>query len=164
MTFKTAKLALVGSTIMAAALASTSAQAATAQADAKARIIEQVTVTKDSDLDFGAIVVGATGGDVTLDSSDGSFNCAAALTCSSTNSFAGFSVVGTAGETVTVDVDATVNLVSGSNSMTATLNKSAATILLDGTDNFTVGGTLTVAGGQANGNYSGTFNVLVKYQ
>jgi len=157
----------IASTVLAAALASTSAHAATANADATATILEQVTVTKSADLDFGTIVVGATGGTVDI-STAGARTCAAALVCSGAVTAAAFDVDGTTGEVVDVTVPANVTLTSGTGptatSMTATLSGSDATITLDGTDAFTVGGSLAVGANQAAGDYSGTFTVTVDYQ
>ncbi|MEP6104101.1 DUF4402 domain-containing protein [Parasphingorhabdus sp.] len=44
------------------------------------------------------------------------------------------------------------------------MTPSASTITLDGTDGFTVGGTLSVGANQADGAYVGTFGVTVNYQ
>ncbi len=162
--FNKAKLLTAGSAVMAVALVSTSANAATANADARATILDQITVTKTSDLDFGTIVVGATGGNATLSAASGAVNCAAALVCSGTTSAAAFSVAGTAGETVDITVDSTVNLLSGTDSMTASLASSDATLVLAGGDSFTVGGTLAVGANQATGDYVGNFDVTVNYQ
>ncbi len=147
------------------AFGASSANAATASADATATILQQITVTKTADLAFGTIVVGATGGNVTVSNSGGAITCAAALACSGTNGAAAFDVVGTVGEAVTVTVDPTVSLTSGSNSMTATLNPSySGTHTLVAADELVVGGTLAVAANQASGVYSGSFDVTVNYQ
>lgn len=148
------------------AFGASSAQAATASADATATILQQITVTKTADLAFGTIVVGATGGNVTVANNGTTpISCAAALACSGTNGAASFNVVGTVGEAVTVTVDPTVSLTSGSNSMTATLNPSySGTHTLVASDVLRVGGTLAVGASQASGVYSGSFNVVVNYQ
>jgi Mat/Ecp fimbriae major subunit len=146
------------------AFGTSSAQAATASADATATILQQITVTKVSDLAFGTIVVGATGGAVTVSNSGAAISCGATLACSGTNNAASFNVVGTVGEVVTVTVDPTVTLNSGANSMLATLNPSySGAHTLTAADVLRVGGTLAVAPNQASGVYSGTFNVTVNY-
>ena len=148
------------------AFGASSAQAATASADATATILQQITVTKTADLAFGTVVVGTTGGNVTV-ANDGTtaISCAAALACSGTNGAASFNVVGTVGEAVTVTVDPSVTLTSGSNSMTASLNPSySGTHTLVASDVLRVGGTLTVGASQASGVYSGSFDVVVNYQ
>ncbi|WP_182911882.1 DUF4402 domain-containing protein [Sphingomonas cavernae] len=165
MKIQLAKAALCGSMLIAASFGANSAHAATANADAKARIITQVSVAKvaGQDLDFGAIVPGASSGTVTI-ASTGVRTCAAALTCSGTTSAAGFSISGASGETVLISSAPSVTLTGGAGSMTATLSPSISTLVLDGTDGFTVGGVLTVPSSVAAGSYSGQFNVTVNYQ
>jgi len=137
------------------------AYAATASADAFANILEEVVVTKTADLNFGTIVVGATGDTVSV-STAGVVSCGT-LVCSGTTAAAAFGVTGTVGETVTVTVDPSVTLTSGANTMTATLTSSDTTLTLAGADSFTVGGDLAVGNAQASGVYSGTFDVTVNY-
>ncbi|MEP3723109.1 MAG: DUF4402 domain-containing protein, partial [Parasphingorhabdus sp.] len=135
------KAALASSVLAASVMGANAAQAATASADARANILQQVTVTSDgSDLDFGTIVTGATASSVVI-SSAGALTCGTGLVCSGTTSAAGFDVTGTTGEIVTVSSDASVTLTGPSDTMTASLTPSASTITLDGTDGFTVGGT-----------------------
>ena len=54
------KFAVAGAVIVAA-MASTGAQAATANADARVEIITPVTITKTSDLDFGLVATNGAG-------------------------------------------------------------------------------------------------------
>ncbi len=140
----------------------TSAQAATANADARATILAPVIVTNTSALDFGLIAAGPASS-VTV-STAGARTCGAGLVCTGATTAANFTVVGVVGQTVGVSVPANVTLASGTNNMTATLNGSAASILLDGTDAFSVGGVLGVGANQAAGAYTGTFTVTVNYQ
>lgn len=162
---KTLKSVLAGSVALVAAFSSTGAYAQSATADATATILEEITVTAVDDLAFGTIVVGATGDDVTI-APDGSFTCGANLTCTGTNTPASFDVTGTAGEVVTVAVDTSVTLVSGTDQMTAILSGSDASLTLDtaGAAGFTVGGVLTVGDNQPSGVYAGQFDVTVDYQ
>ncbi|MEP3914814.1 MAG: DUF4402 domain-containing protein [Parasphingorhabdus sp.] len=158
------KAALASSVLAASVMGANAAQAATASADARANILQQVTVTSDgSDLDFGTIVTGATASSVVI-SSAGALTCGTGLVCSGTTSAAGFDVTGTTGETVPVSSDSSVTLTGPSDTMSASLTPSASTITLDGTDGFTVGGTLSVGANQADGAYVGTFGVTVNYQ
>ncbi len=149
----------------ATAFMSGTAHAANATATARANILQQVTVTNTSDLQFGTIVTGAASSTVVI-SSTGARTCGVGLTCSGTTTAAGFNVTGTSGQVVTIASAASVSLTNGSGgTMTATLTPSAATATLGATGaNFTVGGTLTVGANQADGAYSGTFNVTVNYQ
>lgn len=140
------------------------AHAATASASAAANILSPIAVTKTSDLDFGKIIAGATASTVTLTGAGG-FTCGAGLTCSGTHNAAAFNVTGSTGEIVTVTSDTSVNLISGGNSMSASLTPSATSLTLaGGAASFNVGGVLSVAGNQAAGAYAGTFNVTVNYQ
>ncbi len=161
---KFVKAALASSVLAASVMGAGAAQAATASADATANILQQVTVTSDgSDLAFGTIVTGTAASTVAVDSA-GAVTCGTGLVCSGTTTAAGFDVTGTTGETVDVSADASVTLTGPSGTMTASLSPSVSTIVLDGTDGFSVGGTLNVGANQADGAYSGTFNVTVDYQ
>ncbi|VAV92640.1 hypothetical protein MNBD_ALPHA04-810 [hydrothermal vent metagenome] len=158
------KAALASSVLAASVMGANAAHAATASADARANILAQVSVTSDgSDLDFATIVTGAAASTVVV-ASDGTLTCGTGLVCSGTATAAGFTVSGTTGQTVDVSSDASVTLSSGANTMSATLAPSVTSIVLDGTDAFSVGGTLSVAANQADGAYTGTFNVTVDYQ
>lgn len=159
------KAALVAATA-AAAFASTGAQAATATATAKAEILQQITVTKNADLDYAVIVTGAAASTVQV-STAGVRTCGVGLTCTNTATAADFSVAGTTGKVVTISVPASVTLNSGANSMSSTLVGSASTMTISATaanNKFQVGGTLSVGANQADGVYSNTFTVTVNYQ
>lgn len=163
MTLRTIKAALLGAVVLSAGLTATSANAATATATARANILRQLTVTRTADLDFGTIVTGAAASTVVI-SSAGARTCGAGLTCTGTVSAANFNIVGTVASVVTTSVGGTVTLTSGANNMSATLAGSGATLTLDGTDDYTVGGTLNVGANQADGVYTGTFTATVNYQ
>ncbi len=156
------KAALVGAALLAGFSAS-SAQAATATATARAKILKQITVTKTADLDFGTIIVGATGDTVVLTAA-GVRTCTV-VTCTGTPTAAAFGIVGTTGETVTLAATGSATLTSGGNTMAInTYTTSAATRVLTGTDSFSVGASLVVGANQADGVYTGTVNVTVNYQ
>jgi Mat/Ecp fimbriae major subunit len=165
MNIRLMKAALVG-TVAAAAFASTGAQAATATAAAKAEILQQVTVTKNADLDYAVIVTGAAASTVQV-STAGVRTCGVGLTCTGTAVAADFTVAGTTGKVVTISVPASVSLTSGANNMSSTLVGSAALMTISATaanNKFQVGGTLSVGASQADGVYSGNFTVTVNYQ
>jgi Mat/Ecp fimbriae major subunit len=156
--------AALAATVTVAAFASTGAQAATATAVARATILQQVTVTRNTDLNYATIVTGTAPSTVAVDSA-GARTCGAGLVCTGTTTAADFSVVGTVGQVVTISVPASVTLASGANTMSSTLVASAATMTLAATNNFQVGGTLSVAANQADGVYvSPNFTVTVNYQ
>lgn len=157
------KAAMASSVLVASVMGANAAHAATASADARANILQQVTVASDgSALDFGTIVTGAAASTVSV--SAGGRSCGAGLVCSGAFSAAGFAVTGTNGETVSVASDPNVTLNSGSNSMTANIVSSVSTMTLTGgVGTFNVGGLLNVGANQADGAYTGTFNVTVNY-
>lgn len=157
------KATLASSVLAASILSANAAHAATASADARANILQQVTVNSDgSALDFGTIVTGTSASTVSV--SAGGRSCGAGLVCSGTTSAAGFDVTGTDGQTVSVASDPTVTLVSGTNSMTANIVSNVSTLTLTGgVGSFNVGGLLNVGANQADGAYVGSFNVTVNY-
>ena len=161
---KMIKAAVAASVFAALGMGATSAQAATASATAKAKILRQVTVTNSSDLQFGTIVTGASAATVAIDAA-GARTCGAGLVCSGTSAAAAFAVGGTTGQIVTVSVPATVSLTSGANSMSAALTASASSLtLVANAGSFSVGGTLSVGANQADGDYAGVFSATVNYQ
>ena len=76
-----------------------------------------------------------------------------------------FKVTGDAGKSYNITLDASTTISSGSNSMNVTALNSDSSFTLDGSgvSVFHVGGTLSVASGQAVGLYEGTFNVTAAY-
>jgi Mat/Ecp fimbriae major subunit len=156
------KAAFVGTALVALSLGATSAQAAVATAAGKANVLQEITVTKTSDLDFATIVVGTSASTVDV-ATDGTRTCGA-VACTGTATTAAFDVSGTSGSVVTVSVPASLTLVSGANNMSTTLVASASTLTLAGGDSFTVGGTLSLAGSQPSGLYTANFDATVNYQ
>ena len=164
------KAALASSVLAASVMGANAAHAATATADASANILAEVTLanTPNTSLDFATIVVDATGGTVVVANDGTRSSCGGSLVCSGTTDAADFTVGGTANEVVNVTIPATVTLNDGgSNNMTATLTStvSGGSVTLDGSGAaaFSVGGSLAVSGGQADGAYSGTFTVTADY-
>ncbi len=152
--------------VMATAILGTSsaAQAASADATARATILQPVAITNNAALDFGTIVPNGTSATVSV-STAGTRNCGT-LVCVGSAAAASFGIAGTTGQTVGITVAPTVTLSDGNgNNMVATLTGSATTLsLVSGANAVTVGGALAVSGSQLAGNYSGTFTVAVEYQ
>lgn len=158
--------AIVATTTLAAlALGATSANAATASATARAKILRQITVTNTSDLQFGTIVTSAAASTVAV-STAGAVTCGVGLVCTGTTTAAGFTIGGTTGQIALISVPASVTLTNAAlNVMTASLTASAAsTTLVASAGSFTVGGTLAVGALQADGDYTGSFIATVIYQ
>ncbi len=140
----------------------------TATAQAKAKVLKQISVSKSADLNFGTVVVSNTAGTVVIDA-DGVRNCGSGLTCSGATAAGAFTIAGTKNENVTISASPSVQLTSAEDSsvkMTATLALSTAALKLSngGAGVFNVGGTLAVGASQADGLYEGSFNVTVDYQ
>lgn len=164
---------VIGCACAALGLGTSSAQAATnsASANAKSTIITALTITKNTDLNFGSIVPGATAGKIAIaPTAAGTQVCTTAICTGGGNTAAKFTLAGAAGYTAVMTIPATVALTGPGPSMTATLSNSltANKMLLTGTaaDAFYVGGTLSVGTSalQTSGAYSGTFTVTVAYQ
>jgi Mat/Ecp fimbriae major subunit len=167
--------ALASAAFLAASFGATSAQAATADADARATILTKVEVAKvaGTDLDFGVIAIGslASGSATVKVENDGSrpaANCGTGLVCSGTTDAAEFNITGSVGELIAISVPASVVLTHATtaSTMSATLSTDAATgnHALTAGETFAVGGTLTVDSAQEAGAYTGTFTVEVTYQ
>ena len=149
------KKLLISAGALAALALGTPAVAATqnsATANATVNIVSPLTLTNDTPLDFGTIVGPFAGQTVRIDTS-GLRNCGG-LTCSGTTvSAANFTVSGgTAAQNLRLTVDLTTDLPSG----LVTDASGGAT--------FGIGGSLAIPAAQADGVYSGTFNVQVDYQ
>lgn len=169
MTKKLVKGAVLGAIVAAIGVTSTAAQAASTTATAKARILRQITLTNTSDLEFATIVSGATAGSVAV-STAGTRTCPTALTCTGTTTAANFNIQGTNNAVVLIGGDNSVSLSNGSGgTMSASLDYSTNSVTLTAGPgsvggSFTVGGTLSVGATQAEGTYSGIFNVTANYQ
>jgi len=160
------------------AMAQTSATVSGTTAGAK--LIVPMTLTQTSPLHFGSInlLLGA-GGTVQLPSNSTTRVISANLSASTiapvaTN--AAYNVTGSNSATYALTLPATV-VVTEAVGATATMTISAlkarfngaaadavtSTLSATGTDNFTVGGILTVTAAQIGGTYAGTFPVTVDY-
>jgi len=144
---------------------------ATTSASATAVILTPISISNGADMDFGSVAVNATtDGTVVL-------TAAAATTRSvsggvtavgGTPSSAAFTVTGVADQTysITLPTDGTTVLTGPGPDMGVDFvcNLGTSGLLTGGTETFYVGATLSVAGGQTAGSYSGTFEVSVDYE
>ena len=165
---KFAKLAAVA----AAALAATPALAAPvsvtgAPPSASARIIRPLTLTATGSLDFGTIVLNGITADRTVTlNDDATITCATELVCAATGTVPTYNVRGTQGQTVNIIKNA--SSLTGSNGGSLTLTPvGAASVLLTNSGSpgvdFTIGGSITIGTGTADGVYTGTVDVQVDY-
>jgi hypothetical protein len=145
----------------------------TATATATATIVTPISISNTANMSFGNLSVQAgTGGTVVL-APAGTRTRTAGVTLPATTgtvSAAAFTVTGTAAYTYAITLPTTVTLTraSGTETMDATAFTSnpsgTGTLSGGGTQNFTVGATLTVAAAQVAGVYtSGNFDVTVNY-
>jgi hypothetical protein len=164
----------VGAALAAASFATSASAAASATATATAEILQSLTLTADSALDFGQIAAN-TGGTVKVNA-DSTVAQTGSVVWTGTRAPAGFTVTGSKGASVVVTLPSSAStLYLGGNSAspdTMTLDQFNANPVggvtqLDattGTATFAVGGRLSVASAQTAGTYSGTFAVSVEYQ
>lgn len=146
------------------------ALAETATASVGASVLTPIAITKVDDLAFGNFM-STTGGTIVLTPTATALRTPSAgvtLDNTVTPKAAKFTVGGTAGATFSITLPTTVSLSNGPNTMdvgtfTSDLDLAAATIPVGGTIDMYVGGTLTVGAAQANGAYTGTFDVSVNY-
>lgn len=172
MTNKLYSAILAGTAVLAVTLGASSANAATATGTAKANIVTaiNITATPGSSLNFGAIVPGASAGNVTVSTAGVRGACPAGLVCTGSTSAQTFDVTGTANMVAVVTAPTSVSITSGANSMSVALTHNAGgagntfTLGAGGTFQLAFGGTLSVGASQAAGAYSQNFNVSVDYQ
>jgi hypothetical protein len=143
---------------------------ASSNATGSATVLRPLTLVKDSDLDFGAVI--ATGaGTVVINPVSSATSVTGAVTpVGAAGHPAVFTTSGSKNSVVHINIPTnpvTLTRVGGTQTMTvsnwtldgASNRKIPLTMAID----FAVGGTLTVAAGQAAGTYLGTFGVTVQY-
>jgi len=158
---------VLAASVLASAMFSGAAHAATETASAEAEIIVAVELSAVSALDMGLVAVGANGGTVTLDETSGARTCSADLTCVGGSTRGSFQVTNADdGSLVDITVDASTVLTGAGADMTLTLTPSATSITFDAAalETIFVGGDLAVNAAQAAGVYTGTYNVSADYQ
>ena len=130
-----------------------------------------ISVTENSALVFGSMMKPTSGSStVTLDSTtpacDRTISGNGTLVAGSP-SCATYSVIGEAAQVFTIVADTSFDMTrsGGSEMLTVTTNKSAATGTIgQATANFKIGGSFPVTTATVAGSYNGNFNVTVTYQ
>lgn len=163
--------------LLVAAVASPAlAQSASTTGSGSITVIRPLTVTKNADLKFGAVVRPTTGaGSVTV-SAAGARSVAGGvvgLSSGDTPQAAQFTVDGEGGQSISVTIPATFSIANGSDTLTVTtsnnLTGSAASQTLSnalgaaGSLVFKVGGSVPVASNSPTGVYTGAFTVSAAY-
>jgi len=150
--------------------ATASAGPVSSAATGTAAVLSPVSVIKNSDMDFGTLVV-AGAGTAVIDPLSGSLTTTGAVTKSGTAAHpATFISTGSKNAVVLIRLPTnpiTLKRVGGTETLTV------STWTLDGATNrripgnttftFAVGATANIAAGQVNGKYVGTFTVTVQY-
>jgi hypothetical protein len=162
---------LAAAVLMASASAASAAPVAAAtNASGKATILSSLSVLKKADLDFGELAAGGAGAAV-LNPLNGALTVTGPLTSiGATAHPATFITTGSRNSVVLIRIPTapvTLTRVGGTETMTVsnwTLDGSnKRKIPLSDTFDFSVGATLNVGAGQADGTYTGTFQVTVQY-
>ncbi|ANU06742.1 DUF4402 domain-containing protein [Paraurantiacibacter namhicola] len=178
---KFTKIAATGAALVSLAVAGQAQAATQASADVRAEVLSALSVTVDATdnvLNFGTVADGGLTADVDVivnaDGTRGS-TCPATLICGGTLATPTFTIAGLAGRSVQVTFQNATETLSHAappagtdgtmtvKDFTTSLTGNAATLPAGGTQDFTVGGTLTVGPNQAEGTYSGTVTVNVAY-
>jgi hypothetical protein len=155
---------------------------ASTNTNANAKLLKAMTIAQTNPLNFGSnLLTSSAGGTVVLPSDSNTRAYTGGVATSAIGPVATnatYTVTGTALETYALTLPSTTtvtNVTSGDGlrsmditSMLARFNTeesdaTTSTIASDGTDNFSIGGTLTVGADQIAGVYSGTFTVSVDY-
>lgn len=152
--------------VPATAFAAPSGNESTANGSASATVVSPIVLTHTSGavLNFATFTTG-TGGTVVVDTAGAvSATGDVGLVPGATGSADGFSVTGDASRSFSITTTGG-SVTSGASSMTFTTSPSAAsgTLSAGGTASFSVGGTLTVPGTAAAGNYTGSYSATVTY-
>ena len=166
------KIKFLFSCLLFTAFTSQLSAQSTATATATATIVTPISIAKNTDMSFGNIAVQtATGGTVVL-APAGTRTRTSGVTLPATTgtvTAASFTVTGNGSYTYAITLPTTVTLThsGGVQTMTAssfTSNPSGTGALSSGTQDISVGATLTVAAAQLAGVYtSGNFSVTVNY-
>ncbi len=156
-----------------AALAATPASAVPVtgtKPQAKVTILKPLVLTKNSDLNFGTILLGTFTGSVNVSMNQaGVLTCGTGVTCSGTTSVGGYNVKGTNKQVVTISAPSVTmqNQTTAGSSIVVTLSApGTVTLPNSGTtgSDFAVGGSFSIDSTTVDGVYAGDMNVTVDYQ
>ncbi len=169
--FKAIKFAVTG-TVLAAAMASTSAYAATETADATVNVLGPIEITVDNVLDFGTVAPGPSGGTVTVGTANNTAACVGVVCVPATAKRGEFHISQAInGAVIDISVGNAVNLTGPVGSDPIVLSALSMSDV-DGEITYSsttpeavfVGGTITLAGDQLEGVYTGSFDITADYQ
>jgi Domain of unknown function (DUF4402) len=141
----------------------------TASADASARIVEPLQITKTADLKFGNIAAGPSAGQVDMSISDvrTATGGVTLIAAGNVSNAAAFDIIGYPDASFTISLPSSILIASGANDMLVDnfVSSLGATSTLDaaGASALKVGASLNVAANQPVGLYTGSFDVTVAY-
>ena len=161
-------LLAAGLAVAMAAPATAAPVSAATNAGGKALILIPLTLTKVADLEFGTVIESSTSGTVTIppDGSARTFTGGATPTANPVPARARFAGAGTPGQLVNIFLSPPANLKdSNGDLLPISMSLESSNITIDSTHAFFVGvgGTVTVAANQPDGDYTGVFTVLAQY-
>lgn len=151
--------------ILAMALSAKSFAQSSATAEASATIIQPISISKVTDMNFGNIAAG-TGGTVVL-ATDGTRTQTGGITLpvsAGTVAAAGFTVSGDVDRTFSITLPSSITLTNGTDNLTVndfTSTPSTTGTLTEGTATVSVGATLTVPASAPAGVYTNTTDLTV---
>lgn len=161
---------VVSLAVLALAIAgSGSAIAADDTALATGTVVSPIAITKTADLVFGSFAPGATGGTVTISTAGARDKSGDVFLAGTAGGAAKFDVTGEGGLNYSITLETTPLVrAGGGGTMNFTVSSDITSGTLGGTgsngaQSFFVGGVLTVAAGQAPGNYAGSVKATVAY-
>jgi hypothetical protein len=167
------KLSLQSAVCAVAIFASSHAFAASqVTANASATVLSPISIAKVDDMSFGSFIAGPTAAGtvaLTAESTTSRTGTSVVLDTGSPGAAAKFSVTGLSNGVFSITLPTSVTLTTtGSGTMTVDtfttdLSLTAATLSVGGTADMYVGATLQVGAAQAEGTYTGTFDVSVNY-
>ena len=142
--------------------------AATATSNVSASIVPAITITKNTDMDFADVIATGSAGTVVLSTAGArSVTGGATLGNGTGAAAAAFTVSGDPASTYSISLPASATITSAPNTMTVNTFTSSpsgtGTLSGGGTQALSVGATLQVGASQAQGTYTGTFDVTVAY-
>lgn len=167
-------LAALAASVATASPAYAQAASASAQGQARGVVLQPLTLTKNSDLDFGTVISTAAAGTVSIDADNGNRLTGGGVT--GVANWPGgrglFTGNGTANQIVNLTLASPAVLVSTSNPVdTVTVDAmvldsggSSRTIGATGVFQVGVGGTFGIAANQPNGTYQANFTLTANYQ
>lgn len=139
----------------------------TATANVTADVVAAISITKTTDMNFGKVVAGATGGTVVLSTASArSATGGVTLGNAGATAAASFDVTGESGATYAITLPASATIVSGTDEMVVDAfegDPDGTGTLTGGSETLNVGATLNVDASQPTGTYAGTFDVTVAY-